>query len=202
MPIDHTSRSIFVHVPKAGGTSMERMLGIWTYDNVTEEHPLRLFGRQLQHRTAQEMRDHFIHARVFEKYFKFAFVRNPWDRLLSEYHYLLERKVINFSFDEFASEGFLRRTDLPDFIYDHLRPQCDYIFDTQGNNLLDFIGRFEQMAEDWAKVAERLGLPKALPHLNKKKAQRQSYQSFYNDATRQSVANFYALDIQTFNYSF
>lgn len=181
---------------------MERALGVWIYDNTTEEHPLKLFGRQLQHRTAQELKRHFIHPRVFDLYYKFAFVRNPWERLVSEYHYLRERKVIDFPFAHFASEAFLRRTDLPGFIVDHLRPQSDYIFDEQGRNLLDFVGRFEHLERDWAQVAGKLGLAPRLPHLNKKQGAKRDYREHYDAQTQQSVARYYAQDIEVFGYDF
>lgn len=203
MPIAHPYHAIFIHIPKAGGTSMEGALGIWTYDNTVEEHPLKLFGRQFQHRTAQQLRDVFVNPRVFEGYYKFGFVRNPWDRLVSEYFYLKERKVIDFPFEHFASEAFLTRQDLPGFIVDHLRPQSDYVFDQSGENLLDFVGRFERIAEDWAQVARRLGLPKeSLPHHNRKQSSGRGYQDMYDVQTQASVARYYARDIEAFGYQF
>ena len=202
MPIDHTHRAIFVHIPKAGGTSMERALGIWTHDNLSEEHPLKLFGRQQQHRTAEEIRDIYVNESVFKGYYKFGFVRNPWDRLVSEFHYLTENKVINFPFDLFASREFLSRTDLPHFVVDHIRPQADYVFDSSGTNLLDFVGYFERMEEDWEKVTQALKITNTLQHLNKKKSDRKPYQELYTEKMRNDVAEHYARDIEAFNYHF
>ena len=60
MPVSHYHRTIFVHVPKTAGTSIELALGIRHREDGSEFYPLRLYGRQLQHRTAAEMKYHIL----------------------------------------------------------------------------------------------------------------------------------------------
>ena len=91
MPVSHPHKTIFVHIPKTAGTSIEAVLGmhgakkdigVVPYFN-QELDQERLYGRQLQHLTAQAIRAALGNESLFRSYFKFAIVRNPWDRLVS-----------------------------------------------------------------------------------------------------------------------
>ena len=87
--INHRHRFIFIHIPKTGGTSMEDVLGAW-FSMKRERYARWLPGVKhwAQHLTMSEiLHRQFSNknkARRPERYFKFAFVRNPWDRLVSE----------------------------------------------------------------------------------------------------------------------
>ena len=90
--ISHGHRCIFVHIPKTGGTSIEDV--IWP-DTRMEEHLWMGFVSKyrnkyqtggLQHLLARQIRQE-VGADIFDDYFKFAVVRNPWDRAVSQYSY-------------------------------------------------------------------------------------------------------------------
>ena len=79
-------------------------------------------------------------------------------------------------------------------------PQLDWITDEAGKVLVDFVGRFENLAEDFAQVCERLDRDAELPHL--KKSQRTSYRDYYDEKTKAIVQDWFARDIEHFAYRF
>lgn len=135
----------------------------------------------------------------FEGYFKFALVRNPWDRLLSCYFdKIVGRKMFHEhhgkSFEEFIEyvAGLdLRTAD------DHLRLQaCVFPIDE-----VDYVGRFERLHDDVTTIFSRLGIHGArLPHRNR--SQHDHYSRYYDARTRELVGRIYAQDIDLFEYLF
>ena len=186
-------RAIFIHLPKTAGTSVSRQLGL----------------AASRHLPAEEYR--ITNPRKFEAYFKFAFVRNPFDRLVSSYAFLrqggmnaddaqfAERKVIPFeNFRHFLTEGFSHDQETRAWV--HFRQQKDFVCDAEGRNLMDFTGRFERIEEDYAMIADRLGKPRNLPMSNK--SARGDYREFYSPATIEIARHYYAEDLEIFRYDF
>ena len=122
-------------------------------------------------------------------YFKFAFVRNPWDRLVSAFFYLA-RGGCN-AFDQAFRDAHLAHYagDFTAFVHDlerhmdapHFRPQCFWVCDATGRVLTDFLGRYETLVGDFTAVAERLDLDAALPFLNA--SEHRFYREHYDGAT-------------------
>lgn len=203
MPISQQLGCIFVHIPRTGGTSVETALGVLSDARV--ENTSLMFGRVtspslksralstdfLQHLTASELRD--LVGEEFNNYFRFAFVRNPWERMVSIYFY--HRKVTGeiASFPEFLKRAEGHRKN-------HLVPQHEFVFDKDGNRLVDFVGRFERMPDDFSKVCAALKIERELPHLNA--ATIGDYRSYYDDAARRIIERVYGEDIERFSYAF
>ncbi|WP_051333530.1 sulfotransferase family protein [Aliagarivorans marinus] len=182
-----------MHITKSAGTSVA----------------LSLFGKLPYHYRAWEYRVIFGRRR-FNQYFKFAFVRNPWDRLYSAYSYL---KGGGWNDDDRAwSQQHL--TDIDDFeqfvlewltperLYAHIHfwPQSDFIYDEKGKLLIDYVGYFEDINTDFKQIAKQLGIHTDLSHTNK--SQRQGYQDVYTPEAIAKVAKLYQQDIQRFGYEF
>jgi hypothetical protein len=189
-------------VPKTGGTSIERALGIhrdWRLAHLDVLHG-RFFlnGTQylLQHMPlGQTVKFASLFSDV-EGFFRFGFVRNPWDRLVSEFFWREEDKVR--SFEDFAAHacGCVRDRQALEGENSHFRPQHEF-FDGD----MDFIGRFERYEQDAAHVFERLGLREVkLPHEGK--TAHEHYARYYDEATRRKVHDTYAVDVETFGYRF
>ena len=85
-------------------------------------------------------------------------------------------------------------------VKEDLHLQSSFIFDTDGTQLVDYVGRFENLSEDLAQVCATIGLDTSLPHENASK--RSKYQDYYNDHTRDLVAEAFAADIEAFGYEF
>ena len=145
-----------------------------------------------------------------DNYFKFCFVRNPWDLMVSSYNWWIrdpkgqprKRKIQNIimqmSFGDFIKSEYSNQVNE----VKHLGMGQHYSFtDDDGNILVDFIGRFENLQEDFNIVCDKIGIPRQqLPHANKTK--HKHYTEYYDEETKQIVAEKYAKDIEYFNYKF
>ena len=145
-------------------------------------------------------------------YFSFTFVRNPWSRLVSTWKDKCFSDTTSVVYKEMYSPY---RNSFKDFIFTlsedpdkfyatwegiidrHVRPYIDLC----PLNDIDFIGRFENLQHDFNTVCDKIGIPeKKLPHKNKTK--HKHYTEYYDDETRQIVAERYAKDIEYFGYEF
>ena len=204
--INNKHKCIFVHIPKTAGTSIHYIF------NYTVPVPyVDKLNRERDHFTAVNYRENMSN---YNMYYKFTFTRNPWDKLVSEYRFFKSGSEIypeqqprifdtkNITFAEFIVK--LQNTNFSDYShYDrsHYIPQVDYILDENHTKIIDFIGRFENLQEDFDIVCDKIGIPQQqLPHINKTK--HKHYTEYYDDETREIVAEKYAKDIEYFNYKF
>src|SRR5690606_33093610 len=109
------------------------------------------------------VRHRYVSPLQFAEYFKFAFVRNPWDRVVSMYKWHGFHQICSFrSFVAHELTGWLWRNK-----HWFVRPQCDFVCDDDGRLLVDYVGRYETLQADFDVVCERLGLPPTpLPRVN------------------------------------
>jgi hypothetical protein len=133
-----------------------------------------------------------------KSYFKFCFVRNPWDRLISE----IFCRWMSPWFADMSVEQRIRHActlaATPTGIGNHLRPQHDFV--SAAGLQMDFIGRFEHLEEDFGQLCRLLNIPSLLPHLNR--SVHQAYQEYYNVETQALTADTYRRDIDAFQYKF
>lgn len=209
---------MFIHVPKCAGQSVERFfLNRAGLDWETRAPFLLRFNDQeklgpprLAHLKAhQYVEKKWMTPSQFEEYFKFAFVRNPWDRIASFYRYL----------------GYDRRCSFSRFVHTHLPrkmqskawflgPQAHYLYGSDGKLLIDFIGQFETLPQDFAMVCERMGIADAkLPHVNRSseagagfknwlRRKPKPYRDLYDSRSKDAVRKIYEVDVDTFKYPF
>jgi hypothetical protein len=134
----------------------------------------------------------------FQSYFSFAIVRNPWDWQVSLY--------------TFASKSTRHRqhqlvagfADFNEYLRwrcrEEVRFQKSYLYSTEGEQLVDFIGRYENLEADFQSICRRIGVEEELPVLNVSKTK--PYQEYYTPETRELVRKIFAPDIETFHYTF
>lgn len=130
---------------------------------------------------------------IWNSYYKFAFERNPWDRQVSFYFYKTRGKVKRPTFEQ-----FIKRKDKA-YVgnYD--------IYAIDGEIGVDFVGLYENVDQDFQKamkeigIKEKISLPKA--NVSKKKVER-GYRQFFNDETRDRMAEWYEPEISAFGYKF
>jgi chondroitin 4-sulfotransferase 11 len=131
---------------------------------------------------------------VYNNYFKFGFVRNPFDKLVSAYAYTLNWYLENEPNSSYCPKDFKTWVKTLD-VNDKYGNQYPYV---EG---CDFIGRFENLENDFKRICDRIGIPmQKLPHHNK--TDHKHYTEYYDDETRQIVAEKYAKDIEYFGYEF
>ena len=135
----------------------------------------------------------------FESYFKFAFVRNPWDRLVSEYQFLLNRPHHGRHTRVKKMEGFKQFVEMQIPRKDAY--QINMICDRKGESLMNFVGKLENLKSDWNTVCERIGLPPQDLH-KENTTRHRHYQDYYDSGTRQLVGRHWAREIELFEYSF
>lgn len=207
---------LFVHIAKTGGTSVRDSLWRckWTdpyripqflcskLSALTGHRIGAKFPRHAKAVAAQEM----LPRELYQSLFKFAFVRNPWDLQVSSWHHLRrERPHLVQEYPDF--EAFLRwKLDPerpPQYHADmSIERQSDYVVDLHGQLIVDFIGRYENLAADFAEACRRIGIPTpALLH--SRKAERgKDYRAYYTDAAAELVGTHYRPDIERFGYAF
>ncbi len=152
----------------------------------------------------------------FTEYFKFGFVRNPWDRTVSLYERKKEREKEReknknsrrpfpaqkkeTSFEEFVESAKYASSTC---VHSQLnRYQLDWFLNYQGDILVDFIGRYERLEEDWATVTRKLGIDTPLRQPKASKGRRRHYTEYYNQKTKDIIAARFAVDIDYFEYEF
>ena len=207
MPISHKYKAIIIHIPKNAGESMEKKLGIYG----KSENPLNtLWGIHgnyvLQHLTASQMKRLYLTEDVFNNYFKFAFVRNPWDKAVSEYHWYLRygRPVTFQDWVRTLSARLGVSENLHILEIGHNIPQYKFIYDNQGSLLVDLVGRFERLQDDFNRVCETIGMEDStLPMSDQTSSKgRRHYREYYNDETKRIIAKIYEKDIELFGYEY
>lgn len=194
-----TGRAIFIHVPKAAGSSLkEQIYGA----------PMGGHRRIVEFAAYDAQRTH--------DFFKYAFVRNPWDRLLSAYTFLVQGRDTSWRDTQFVHAHLAPHADFGAFVraladpgyralvmrYDHFRPQSHWIcLPGETGHAMDFLGRFETLQADLSRLFERLDLP--VPEMrNSRASKHKSYMEEYDEETRAVVADLYAGDIDLLGYGF
>ncbi|MGE0701156.1 MAG: sulfotransferase family 2 domain-containing protein, partial [Hyphomicrobiaceae bacterium] len=131
---------------------------------------------------------------VWRRYFKFSFERNPWDRQVSWYHYKTKSKEASAkpSFEAFNRDR--RRAFVENWS----------LYTEEGRISLDFVGRYEALEQDFARVLAEIGLAGRveLPRENVSRTRTGSYRDYYGDDTRALIGAWYAPEIAHFGYAF
>ena len=187
-PYNDESKSIFIHIPKTAGISVKRAL----FGGVKRDHiKLKYF-------------EAYDRAK-FKSYFKFAVVRNPYDRLVSSYFYIKKNQ-----------DGYSKRLsslhDFPSFVsaltsdqirksifkIPHFLPQVEFLKVRDGSIGVDFLGRFETLDSDFNSIIQRLGIQAELEHHNR--TVHKSFQEYYDQATLAIVQKIYREDFELLGY--
>tara|TARA_Y100000589_G_C26878817_1_gene517132 strand:- start:183 stop:689 length:507 start_codon:yes stop_codon:yes gene_type:complete len=154
-----------------------------------------------------------------DNYFKFCIVRNPFDRIVSLYfNFLCNRQggteILRYSkFRRFYKSIFWKSNK--DFnlfcqlLYEsefwkkevHFRPQYEYLLNKNGQLSIDFIGRFENLENDFYRISKILDINTKLIHINQSKRLK-DYRKYFNKESIEIIKKLYKIDIETFGYSF
>ena len=207
MIISHAHRFVFAAIPKTGTHSVRRALRDHLGPDDAEQVSLFVDKRLPWPELAQIRHGHlgleqvrpFLGEEAFARYFKFAFVRNPFDRFVS-YCAFATRQTGNFERDP---RGVMRHILFDLRPMDHIlfQPQHMFLVDRQGQLLTDHVGRVEQMQESYDAICERIGIPgQALEQVNS--SRRGSYRDYYDPVLKEAVGQLYRRDLDLFGYAF
>lgn len=216
MLLSYRYNFLFVHIAKTGGTSVRAALAplrwrdplYWPaflcsrLSHLTGHRIASKLPRHAKVIAAKEMLPH----EVFDRLFKFAFVRNPWDLQVSSWHHIRrERPHLLQGIEDFPA--FIRWKLDPARPYQYhidtsIELQSDYLKDLSGKIIVDFIGHYETLQDDFDKVCRTIGIaPKQLPHKRQAK-DRSDYRKYYSDEIAELVAQRFKPDVEAFGYTF
>ena len=198
---------IFICVAKVASSSINKILNHYL-------HPEPIF----HHMSIQELENYYLDLDI-NSFYKFAFVRNPWERFISLYNDMTfqrngQKKLMNYSLLEKKKNSIFYKTknfkefaksfESSNWINEaHFKPQFDFL-SKNGELVMDFIGRFENLNSDWEKIKNDIGLNYLgeIGHQRKSNKNLCNYKEFYDNETIDIVSRIYKKDIQIFNYDF
>lgn len=207
MQISYSHRFVFIHIYRTGGSSVANALRPYAYDPdqasflrepIRKLRVRRWMNYDYGHMQARELK-RALPSKTFDEFFKFAFVRNPWDWHVSiylkalQYPTHMDHEIAKSlgSFDRYLQWHVYERG--PDM-------QTDFILGDGGELLVDFVGRYESLPRDFETVCSRVGVSATLPHTNR--TSHGSYTDYYSPADRALVADVYRKDIDFLGYRF
>ncbi len=218
MIVSKKKKFIFVHVWKTGGSSVRQALiraldqnqiisqGLVLWDQAKAKLTRKISERSSLdlplclssvHTPLIEIKRK-MNKKKFNNFYKFGFVRNPWEMRVSLYHYIKQSKkhpfhqeVLNLSFEDFVDWEAKQSRHL----------QTDMLCDENDKILADFVGRFGRLEQDFAQISKRLKLKTELKHLNKSD-HKKDHRTYYNEKTVNLVRKYYQRDIKVFDYKF
>jgi len=206
MIISHTKKFIFIHNYKVAGTSIRKVLNEYSYHkNISNrlKSYLGIYPKIYSDDFSGHIKTYDLKKQlpenIFYDYFKFGFVRNPWDWQVSLYEYALKNK------NHYQHKLISEFKNFEEYIYWRIEKdkhyQKDFFYSPDGTLLVNFIGRYENLQEDFKFVCNKLGIQKSfLPHLNK--SSNKNYRLYYSTALEKVIEKAFYDDIKLFNYKF
>jgi hypothetical protein len=204
--MDHQNKYIFIHIPKTAGTSVAHALQEAQFPHTVKG---TRFGYK-KHTPALTIKQNISNA-IWKSHFKFAFVRNPWDLMVSSYCWWLRKgRLFDDSIAQKAKqvEQFdnFKQFILSDFGRTHIneikaQDLSHWICDENGAIIINFVGKVENLEQDLEYVFSQLGT--SCPNLTVSNAsQRDTYRTYYDQETKEVIQNRFNWTIKTFNYEF
>jgi len=203
--LSDSKKFLFIHIPKAAGTSIRQVLepcGVTDYLSYSKGIEKYIMARKKfpPHLTYVAAAD--LLTVDLNRFYKFTFVRNPWDRFVSMYEYYrkdtkhaMHQRCMSCSFGDFIDDVTARRASFD------TRNQIDYIVPPARLGPLDFIGKVENIGNDFSNICRALGIENTvLPVLNT--TNHQHYKSYYSDALKREIEEFCRPEIEMFGYTY
>ncbi len=209
MLLSHSHRFLFVHTIRAAGTAIAQ-----TLEPYGHKPPQGRWNRALsklglvQDPTRIQLREHetalgakkLLPPEVFDTYYKFAFVRNPWSWLVSVWMRLKTT-------ESHRHHAAVAPLDFPDYvdweIERNQRHQHLFVCDERHRVIVDFVGRLESLERDFEQVCRQITVPvRPLEKVGGRKREHQDYRAYYDDGLREKVARHWARDVELFGYAF
>lgn len=204
---------VFIHISKCGGTTVEKFLGgnslithNTNYDFALGWCPVRKI--HMQHAKPSELiRHELLSHSEWESFYKFTVIRNPYERILSDYFWTKKNLKIEDSFENFVLKkgrfyNFLNRTNKPNPKYrgDHLNSLSDYFDDSLAK--YDDVIELPDLTSRLTELNSEFNLSGKVTNQNKAVAKRLHYSLYFNNQSIQLINDIYTNDLQRFKYTF
>ncbi|NBB78367.1 MAG: sulfotransferase family 2 domain-containing protein [Verrucomicrobia bacterium] len=202
--------AVFLWIPRTGGTSFFKALEKYgclklrRLDQIHYHFPQTGLVTFSHCHYPTLLRDGFVSPGFNQRAFKFAVARNPYDRIVSLYHYFVKLGDIHpkTSFRLFCQ---LLKEDAIDKLglfnvngMSQCQPQVNWLKDTHEKLIPDYIGRYETLAVSFSEIMTSLGLRAEMPHVNQ--TEHKPYLEYYDRELLDIVGDYYAEDFECFNY--
>lgn len=222
MLISKSKKFIFIHIYKTAGTSVREQFisHARLIDRLAYEYKpsIRIYRKIInlmhwQDGGMKQFTGYHKHEKAFniknklgekyDSYFKFSFVRNPYDFLVSLYFFILAAKkhpyhedIKNKNFDEFLKYYFSLNPPL----------QTDFLMDERRkDNIIDYIGRFENLQRDINEIKQLIGINKeeTIKHRNASRRRgTKEYDLYYKTFTKNLVKDYFEKDLELLGYNY
>ena len=204
MIVSHSHQFIFIAIPKTGTHAIR--FALREYLGEKDEEQVKLFSQSdLNNKALAQLRHGHITAMQaktqlpsWKQYYKFGFVRNPYDRLVSFAHYFYGNHPVM----QKAPNLHLKKLLLfpPEERMTWFRPQVDFLCNDEGTLLVDFVGKVESLQQDFNEVCRHIKLP--LSNLKKINSSKHTiYSAYYDEELAELAYTYYQKDFKVFNYS-
>jgi hypothetical protein len=224
LPISHENKIIFIHIPKNAGESIEKALGIYGNQEETESSSLlsKMLGKHeekrrdtfwgivdnrvaLQHLTAMQLKEAVSDDPLWDSFFKFAVVRNPWTKAVSEYNWYL-RYGPHLSFKEWVftlETRLLINGSINILEFGHNKKQCEFVLDSNGALMLDRVLKFENLKSDFDEICRQNQWDVCLSHTKDTSSTSEiaDFRALFDTQSIEEIERIYKDDIELFNYS-
>ncbi len=246
MIISHKNKFIFIKPTKVAGSSIEIALSKWcgekdiitpqgSFDSKGDESFYNNLGRNYKgfhgHISAEEIKKK-VGKDIWNNYFKFTIIRNPWDVVVSSYFHekyktisrefsyknlkekikikdIISGKIFKKAMN-FIKLNLKRRVsvknfdDFVNFFVKNLKNNSEFYFDSNGSPVADFYIKYENLEDDYKKVCEIIGIPyEKLPKLKTKQRKiKKRYSEYYCQKTKEIIADKFKKEIEYFGYEF
>lgn len=180
---------VFIHINKTAGTSIINVIG----------KPFR------KHLTVKDV-IHVIGKKKWDEAFKFTVVRNPWDKVVSQYKHNIKVNSSDMAKKKIAFKDWVACTygepkdpfyyGRPQMFY----PQVEWLKDYDGNIDVDKIIRFENLDKGINEVFKTLSIDTKIPHLNE--TNKINYRDYYDEQSKQIISDWFHEDIKELAYIF
>jgi hypothetical protein len=218
--INHDKKFIFIHIPKVCGifvrSNLEKYYEFETFLCKRDDHieycntDMKLNkNKELTFCSSKGIYNYYstsefvntiteMNDELWNEYFKFCFVRNPYDRFISGYNYIMETEKLNIDLDKYIHMDKI----VSENEYCHVfLPQYVHTIDENGNNVMNFIGRFENFDNDFEFILNKIGYDVILhDRTPKNKREHKNYKSYFTQEILDKVNFFYEKDFELFNY--
>ena len=199
--ISEEHQAIFIHVPKCAGSSIKNLLSKKNFkgvslnnaDDGSHDDKTGYYKAGTARRMKRAYEDQWA------THFKFAFSRNPWDRMVSCWKNRAAGRYNKFKDFVFNHQEMVNNGNTS--FHWHVMPQCIHVCNNHGDLIVDYIGRFESLQEDMDNIFEILNIDsEKLPHVNK--TDHDNYKTYYDKETIKEVEKMFWKDIEVFEYEY
>ncbi len=199
--INHDLKAIFIHIPKTAGSYMADVLqkyyGFKNYylhrpdherfclhtDGSVRKHENKIHGTYIYYKTSPYCNKVMgMTPEKWDSYYKFCFIRNPYDKIISGWNYV---NVHNIPFQNYIEKPLKRNS----WDYWHVfMPQTRHILNEKAKITdMNFIGKYENLEDDFLKVLNHLGIQRKHPFYSKNSKKHESFYKYYNQYSLSKV---------------